>query len=455
MTQQDILQAARIVWGNNFYKTMSLADVAQYLGVTKPALYRHFTNKDALLDALYVDFFDRYARYLQQALPSIFEGLDRKPLVALAGSMADYFIRDPYDFIFFLNLVLGQEKPGRTVKEELEKRGVPAKIWKDVGGALYVRLISATVLFAVARYHVRHCTSQGTENHKTATTPRPENRPGPLCESEEVRTTIKVVTDLVAYGFCDIDVVSRLPDLAHLDRRYAEHSAQPLATEGASACAAPMAPEATTARAENAARAASISAAVGASARSSAKALLCSVAQAIAAVGPWAASMKYVAQQAGLSKSGLYAHFASKEAMLRQLFITQFELLISQVKQILPLSREPLEQLYLLMRTVWEYLRSNQDILLVLDWVRLQRIDLGPLFPEGSLELFQFIRSLPRRLPLNDWDELAIIRWILFLEVNQLLVEFRRAPEEAVSLDTLHRLFLYITTGVEGCKECR
>ena len=52
MNQEDILQAAFLVWGREAYKKMSLSDVAQELAVTKPALYRHFRNKEALLEAM-------------------------------------------------------------------------------------------------------------------------------------------------------------------------------------------------------------------------------------------------------------------------------------------------------------------------------------------------------------------------------------------------------------------
>ncbi|MFA6508713.1 MAG: helix-turn-helix domain-containing protein, partial [Treponemataceae bacterium] len=48
MNKDDIISAAFKAWGREGYRKMSLSDVAAELSVTKPALYRHFRDKDVL-----------------------------------------------------------------------------------------------------------------------------------------------------------------------------------------------------------------------------------------------------------------------------------------------------------------------------------------------------------------------------------------------------------------------
>ncbi len=408
MTKADILKAALVVWGRDLYKKTSLSDVAHHLGVTKPALYRHFSSKDALMDALYIDFFDRFAAFLKYIMPSL-----QKPqplhdrAILMAKTMTEYFINHIWDFLFFLNLVLGQEKPGRVFKDELERRGLQIDQF-DMGHSenkslSNFRLVSVTVVFAITLIlWKRKC--QVDE-----------------IPADAVADAVAEVSELVQYGLYSAQESEPLPDFFALDRAFNALKNQIQVPVGSGLTAS--------------------------------EPLLSAVARAIAEAGPWNASMELVAQKAGLSKSGLYAHFASKEAMLRQLFLSEFDILAGRLEAVLRLSSNAGDKLYLSMRTVADYLRSHRDILLVLDWVRLQRIDLGPLIPERVLSFFAFTRELPLRPAAACWDSLALARWVLFFVVNQLMLELRQGIGEEGSLNNLHDLFIYMTRGVNGWKE--
>ncbi len=405
MTKQDIIKASFIVWGRALYKKMNLTDVAEFLGVTKPALYRHFPNKDALLEALYTDFFDRYVAFLEQVLPSLQRQMTLQDrAVAIAKIMAEYFINNKYDFLFFLYLVQGQEKPGRVFKEELERRGLSVDSLDacqgDKGFLSLLRMVSVTVVFYVALFHVRN-------------TNQVDEIPGDVATE-----AIQSVTELVQRGLCSIDAVSQLPDFAALDGAFTllVHPVQEQAGDVASVSGR----------------------------------LLAAVAKAIGEAGPWEASMNFVAQITGLSKSGLYAHFPSKRQMIRQLFLNEFDTLGVILEKTLTISPQPLDRLYLTMRTVWYYLISHKDILRLMDWIRLHRIDLGMLIPERSLTLLRFVRNLPLRPTFSSWDLLTLVSWVLFLVVNQLMVELRQGIGEADSLQNLKDLYIYMTTGVKG-----
>jgi AcrR family transcriptional regulator len=119
--------------------------------------------------------------------------------------------------------------------------------------------------------------------------------------------------------------------------------------------------------------------------------LLRAVAGAVAEAGPWNASMEMVAQRSGLSKSGLYAHFKSKQDMLGQLFLTEFTRIIRYAELNIKASAAPEEQLYLAIISIADYLRSRPEILTALDWIRTRRLDLGLNFPP---HLYRFITNI-------------------------------------------------------------
>ncbi len=64
---QLIIDTAYKVWGDNFFYNTSLSSLADALGMTKPALYRYFNNKVAILLAMKTDFIRKYQTLLQKS----------------------------------------------------------------------------------------------------------------------------------------------------------------------------------------------------------------------------------------------------------------------------------------------------------------------------------------------------------------------------------------------------
>ena len=63
-TDQRILAAAWRLFATGGLDALSLRQVAARVGVTPMAIYRHFANKDALIDALVIDALDRWSERL-------------------------------------------------------------------------------------------------------------------------------------------------------------------------------------------------------------------------------------------------------------------------------------------------------------------------------------------------------------------------------------------------------
>ena len=58
-TKEDILNAALTVFAQKVYEAALLRDISASLGITKPALYKHFESKEALWNAM-IDSAQRY-----------------------------------------------------------------------------------------------------------------------------------------------------------------------------------------------------------------------------------------------------------------------------------------------------------------------------------------------------------------------------------------------------------
>jgi AcrR family transcriptional regulator len=127
MTKEDIVGAAFRVWAEELFQKMSLSDVAAELGCTKPALYRHFRSKDALLEAMYGSFFDRFAGFLSDCFDAPEAGGEDDTdagLLRFAVSLGDFFAKNKGEFLFLLAKVYDSQENERRLSLQLAERGV-------------------------------------------------------------------------------------------------------------------------------------------------------------------------------------------------------------------------------------------------------------------------------------------------------------------------------------------
>ena len=58
-SKEEILNAALVVFSQKGYEGALLRDISSLLGITKPALYKHYESKEALWNAM-IDYVERY-----------------------------------------------------------------------------------------------------------------------------------------------------------------------------------------------------------------------------------------------------------------------------------------------------------------------------------------------------------------------------------------------------------
>jgi AcrR family transcriptional regulator len=420
MTRDDIITAAFKVWGRELYRTTSLTDIALELAVSKPALYRHFRDKEALLDAMYSVFFDHYAASIRSDYERALAARGRRErYVIMLRAVTGYYLRHRDACVFSLVRVYGNREI-RAMGEMLKSRGIDmTRLRDDDEEEVYpsiLQFVNASLVFWAASFH--------RFVHQSDDPPA----------DDLVERTVDQVEARITHGL-GIDVKTVLAiDYAVLEERAARVVHEE--TED--------------------------------------NALLRAVAGAVAEAGPWNASMEMVAKRSGLSKSTLYTHFKNKQDMLGRLFVTEFESIAVYAEGQAATSAVSEERLYLIIISVMEYLRSRPELMVAMNWIKTRRLELG--VAEVPLRLYEMITELPFEFFVTHQDEKErVAQLILFLIVNTLMwrsftpVEPPTTPtcclgktkakspprgleagETKVSNESIRLLYRYISCGLEG-----
>jgi AcrR family transcriptional regulator len=403
MTRDDIIDAAFDVWGRELYKTTSLSMLAERLGVSKPALYRHFPDKQALIDAMDERFYDDYCRVLR---PGLADAAAREKcadrILVMVKTVTRYFSSNPQYAVFAMERMGGKKDKGiRRFSREMLKRGVDFRV---LGPEITskppspdepspVMFAAVTALGRTAAFH-RGRVRKGEDGKAVI----------PEIKRAEVDACAEAAAALVKNGLDFDQAAVEGLDYAALEKAALAEKAPPP------------------------------------------NALLKAVAQAVAEEGPWNATMESVAKKSGLSKSGLYAHFKSKADMLSQLFKTEFDRVdgILAVIAERPAPRE--EQLYRVMLAIAAYLRDRPEILVALDWVRVQR-----LAPELNLAVPPSLDRFFEGLKPGFNKPGSISEWISFLLVVVLMHRYHHSGKKAeVPVEALRKLFRFLALGIDG-----
>ena len=93
-TRDRILAAARKAFDRHGIEGLSLRDVAAKVGITPMAIYRHFANKEALVDALVLDALDEWSARVAALPPT--EGLAK--VEQIGEAFLDFALREPRRF---------------------------------------------------------------------------------------------------------------------------------------------------------------------------------------------------------------------------------------------------------------------------------------------------------------------------------------------------------------------
>jgi AcrR family transcriptional regulator len=400
------VEAAFKVWGRNFYMKTSLSQLAKELGVSKPALYRHFENKQALTSAMTDKFLDDFADFIRADFEKTMQTKDADDgLSIIVQGITGFFVRNVYAHIFSLTNLYERNFEFSTLAERFKSRGIDMEVLQNIIEKKYkcdqkvIRLIFATHTFLMSYFH------------KTKNT----------MDNPPTDEDINNITDLInrtAKNGINLPQQKVMFDFEELEKKVDKMALN-----------------------------------------SEFEPFFKAVAEAVAQAGPWDVSMDMVAKKLGLSKSSLYGHFKNKKDMLRRLFVTEFKRIIEYARQGISLSVKAEEQLYLGIFSIAVYLRSRPEILIAMDWIRTRKLDLGK--PDKNIEIFRLFEDVdiePIRNAAED-EKQRLSHWIMFLLIN-ILVHPNDLPsaksktikvtEIKVQTDDIRVLYKFITMGLGG-----
>jgi AcrR family transcriptional regulator len=379
------------------YKTTSLSQLSQALGVTKPALYRHFVNKKALMEAMYGYYCDHYANFLKNSYDRTVESRDLKQgTLAIVRDIAEYCVRYRSIFIYSLFEVYGNKSRDGDILNQFALRGMDLrKHWFFSNPKEHPHrssLIISAVFFLAALFH--KC--------------QVENATEPT--EAEIQGFLALTGEIIAHGLGFDREKAESLDFGELEQT-GNYRLPPEEAGGD---------------------------------------LLRAVAEAVAQAGPWNASMDMVARRSGLSKSGLYSHFKSRTDMLGRMFIAEFDRILDYAELGKSRSAKPEEQFYLVIVAVANYLRSRPEILIAMDWIRTRRLDLNIPEHPRTYRLFAGIEMKGVDLDGLGLTGETMSQWALFLIINTLMrrpegVSFADVPDSSFRI-----LYKFIALGIEG-----
>ena len=397
MTKSDIIDMAFKVWGRNYYRKTSLTHLACELKVSKPALYRHFTNKQALTAAMTERFLDDLSACIRADFEQAEKNEDADTgIFSIIKSITEFFANNPYALIFSLMSIYDRDLSGQTILMMLKERGADMASLSGVinkkynNNAILVRLIIATLTFHVSFFHKTH-----------------NSLKNPL-SGDDVQKIITLINKTIQCG------LGYAPEKADLDFEKIEKQV----TEALPA--------------------------------SQTEPFFKAVAEAVAEAGPWDVSMEMVAKKLGLSKSSLYVHFKNRKDMLRRLFVTEFKRIIAFARKGISLSGDTAQQLYLGLFSISVYLRSRPEILIAMDWIRTRKLDLGKADKHVEVfRLFEDVNIEPLKNASETEKQLAS-HWILFLLINILINPAEAAGAVSADSGSIRVLYKFIIMGLGG-----
>ena len=118
MDRNTILIAAFKVWSGDMYMKTSLSTLASDLGITKPALYRHFKSKEEILESMAEYALSEYSKVSASMRPELESGTFRHAAGIYSRRIMEFYLAHPGFFYFFARLLIQHEHQfhGRVIK---------------------------------------------------------------------------------------------------------------------------------------------------------------------------------------------------------------------------------------------------------------------------------------------------------------------------------------------------
>jgi AcrR family transcriptional regulator len=412
--KEAILDAAFQIWGKTNFTQMSLTPIAKHLGITKAALYKHFRNKDELLQAMEQRFLTRY-RAFHEAFFQEVDGLDLNRAVYLfMEKVLRFYLGNPYFLSYFYVLLLRSrlaERPEmvplflrqRELFQILFQRAGIRTGSEELDTRLHFLYICTTFWVSTLFWEDKEC------RHPS------QIRPPESGDLEVWRSSLDRW-----HQYC-------LEGLAHSEGNGEEFRPTRIDYEEIeNKILFPPPPKREHDR------------------------IFQAIVDVSASVGIREASIERIAEKLGMSKSSLYSHFRSKRSMFETLLREEQRFLLRVLKEKLSSLSGFAERSYGFMYITLRHTLSNASLLSLFNWFRFQNIRI-PIRPPGRSfmeEYFNFFFEAHEKGELScAKEELIPAAVLLHVLTFRSLRDTAGPPELTESLSskirTMHQLYLY------------
>ncbi len=400
--QQEIIQEAFRVWGDNCFYNTSLTSLADAIGISKTALYRYFNGKDSILQAMKEHILQLHQSLCAEVQEKA-EGKDFSERYDLYRQIVLKFYTENYWYyrFFFIYFIPHSEESFRTLKKvrQYQKDLFPLdQLRSEFGWQPALVQTAQNYIFSAAIFLLFH---SGVSTFSLE----------PLRAADVNGLSAKIIKEGFAReAFSDQLDFQHIEDQCRVDRK---ELLQP-------------------------------------------DRFFAAIAEVVGDVGLWEASLDKIARKAGMSKSSLYFHFKNRNDMLWEMIDRERQ----RVGQLYLQKSERYssfeERLYAYFVVFSSYMEQRKDVLAVMNWFRFQGFKIE-VPPDAEGRVSEYIGFLQEgvdsgKLRPDALGPLMLVQWInhfLIQEIYHEADDSRSESDQRELLRASYRLFLY---GIPGRK---
>lgn len=412
-TKELILDAAFSFCDEPRLHSFSMSELAAKVGISKPAIYRHFKDKAAVLSAMYESFISTLAGYLlkMQAIASTSDTASEEfPLEPLA-EIIQFFSDNPSYISYLMRRVSSEKHFEFTLRQDLENRGVKLlsalSYKKENGGKVvirdfeqYVKQIYCGVTiftFIKGREKIR-CAGRKTDDSAVFS---------------------RKVAGFMLHGLAG--TTERGDELYPSDIS----GARMAALDGICSIAEGTLPE------ENR--------------------IFKAFAQVIRKYKMTGVTVERIASELNMAKSSLYEYFANKNEMIKMLVAKELMLLNTIIKENSIEAQNITEFFYILIRTMYSFFMQHLSLIPICGWLLMNTADekFFHEFDSSNPWIDGLTNPVVRPDVGMEMTPREFVAWVSCLPISLVMQCAEHPLSQEEILQALKQMFEYVQNGIE------
>lgn len=391
---QLIIDTAFKVWGEDSFYNTSLSSLAEAMGMTKPAIYRYFKNKDAILQAMKNDFIIKYKTLLEKSGPHKNMTLDEL-IVEYTEIPIKFFAENYYYYRFFVLILINMNQDIELLFNEMKGENenfLSPFLLQNLGFSKIESLSISGFILSVGGFLLnQHLFTKKAFSKK---------------EKDQMVKTIRYVCRYGLAGHSKRDELidyKKVEKISDIDK----NDVLPF------------------------------------------NKIFSAVAEVIADKGIWNTTVDAIAEHLDMSKSSLYFYFDNKEQMIQDVVGSEREHLNGLILERIVKFESYEEQLYCIFYVMSSYFLLKPSIFTIMNWLRYQFLNKSIKPINHKLEKFtEYINLLTKTSSFNPVGFPAgiIAEGLSFILIHGLweCIEQNSSPENLkLRIRKIHHLLLY------------